>query len=457
MKVTVVGAGYVGLVTGACLAEKGHRVVCVDLDPDRVERINRAETPIHEPGLEELLRNNVPERLRASTDLSKAVRESEVTLIAVGTPYAGSAIDLAQVRSAAEQVGRALRDTVGYHVVALKSTVVPGTVEEVLLPTLEEVSGKRAGRDFGVGMNPEFLRQGTAVDDFMRPDRIVLGGMDDRTRAALDRLYAGFEGVEKLRANNRTAATIKYAANALLATMISFSNEIADLCSAVGDVDVVQVMEGVHLDRRLSPRLPDGRRVRPGFLDYLEAGCGFGGSCFPKDVKALIAHGRGLDTPMRILEAVIRVNEERPRRLVSLLDRHFTSLAGRRVAVLGLAFKPGTDDLRGTPAIPVIEELRSRGAVVQVHDPVANLPPDLEGEDGAVRECGSLEDAVTDVEAVLLVTSWPDFGRLEEAVEGRRPVPVIIDGRRILDPEAFPSYEGIGLRRTRDAPAAVEA
>lgn len=454
MKVTVVGGGYVGLVTAACLAEKGHEVVCVELDPERVERINRGQAPIHEAGLEALLGRNVPARLTASTDLAEAMAGSEVTLIAVGTPSEGGAIDLTQVRSAARQVGRALRDREGYHVVALKSTAVPGTVDEVLLPTLEEASGRRAGPDFGVGTNPEFLRQGTAVEDFMNPDRIVLGGMDERTLAVLERLYAGFDGVEKVRTTNRTAATIKYAANALLATMISFSNEVADFCSAVGGVDVADVLKGVHLDRRLSPRLDDGRRVRPGFLDYLEAGCGFGGSCFPKDVEALISHGREMGSTMRILEAVIAINEERPARLVSLLDPHFASLASREVAVLGLAFKPGTDDLRGTPALPAIEELRSRGARVRAYDPVARLPAPLARDEGVVQH-ETLEEALRDVDAVLLVTSWPEFERLDELLDGRDPEPVVVDGRRVLDPSAFGRYEGIGRRESRATVAAA--
>ncbi len=248
---------------------------------------------------------------------------------------------------------------------------MPGTTEEVVLPLLEEASGKRAGQDFGVGMNPEFLREGEAVTDFMNPDRIVLGGIDEKSRDELGRLYSVFSGVDLVRTTPRTAETIKYASNSLLATMISFANEIANLSAAVGGVDVTEVMSAVHLDRRLSPILDDGRRIVPAFTTYLEAGCGFGGSCFPKDVKALIAHGRGAGVPMALLDAVIAVNEAQPQRVIALLEQGLGELKDRRITVLGLAFKPETDDMRESPAIPVVRALAAAGASLIAFDPVA--------------------------------------------------------------------------------------
>lgn len=447
MKVSVIGTGYVGLVSGVCLAEKGHDVVCVDVDAGKVDRINRGEAPIHERGLDDLLRRNVGVRLRATTDLRTAVLESDVSLIAVGTPFDGERIDLRYVREAAAQIGAALREKDAYHVVVVKSTVVPGTTDGVVLPILEASSGKSAGAEFGVGMNPEFLREGEAVDDFLHPDRLVLGGVDERTRDVLQAMYAPFADVPVVRTGNRTAEMIKYAANSLFATLISFSNEIANLCAALGGADVVDVMRGVHLDRRLTPVLEDGTRVVPGFTTYLEAGCGFGGSCFPKDVKALVAHGRAAGLPMDVLDAVVRANDRQPERVMALLDRNFASLDGVRVAVLGLAFKPHTDDVRESPSLPVVRALRSRGATVTAYDPVAMGEAERHlGESGAgVTWCHDMDAAVRDVDAIAVMTRWAEFEALPDMLAGVHPQPVVVDGRRMLDRTRIARYEGIGL------------
>ena len=305
MKISVVGTGYVGLVSGVCLADRGHQVICVDKDEGKVAKISSGVAPIHEKGLDDLLARNLEKTLQATTDLRSAVHSTDLSLIAVGTPFDGTKIDTGYVEQAATQIGEALRDKDTYHVVVVKSTVVPGTTDELVLTALEKASGKKAGVDFGVGMNPEFLREGEAIDDFMNPDRIVLGGLDERTHRTLTKVYEPFQGVDVILTNNKTAEMIKYAANSLLATLISFSNEIGNLCSSIGGIDALEVMHGVHLDKRFSPLLPGGERIRPGFISYLEAGCGFGGSCFPKDVKALIAHGGKLATSMRLLESVI--------------------------------------------------------------------------------------------------------------------------------------------------------
>jgi UDPglucose 6-dehydrogenase/GDP-mannose 6-dehydrogenase len=312
---------------------------------------------------------------------------------------------------------------------------------------LESGSGKKAGPDFGVGMNPEFLREGEAVQDFLQPDRIVLGGIDARTHGALEELYRPFAGVDQLRTNPRTAEMIKYTANSLLATMISFSNEIGNLCASIGDVDVVEVMRGVHLDKRLSPILKDGSRMKPAFTTYLEAGCGFGGSCFPKDVKALIAHGRKAGNPMRLLDAVIAVNAEQPYKIISLLERHFPSLEGVRVTVLGLAFKPGTDDVRESPALPIVRELFARNARVRAFDPVAGEAARKALGNGALELAPDLPSAVADAQAVLLLTRWGEFRDLPRILSGLKDLPLLIDGRRMVDRHAWARYEGIGFSK----------
>jgi len=445
MKISVIGAGYVGLVTGLCLAEKGHQVVCVDLNQEKVEKINQATSPIYEKGIEELLRRNIDHNFKATTDLHESSLQSDVSFIAVGTPFDGNQIDLRYIKEASQQIGVVLREKTSYHLVVVKSTVVPGTTDEIVLPILERTSGKIAGADFGVGMNPEFLREGEAIGDFMFPDRIVLGGIDEKSIEIMDQLYNVFPGVDKVKTNNKTAEMIKYTANSLLATMISFSNEIGNLCAAIGDIDVVDVMNGVHLDKRLSPIMPDGQRIVPPFTTYIEAGCGFGGSCFPKDVKALIAHGNSLGAPTQVLDAVMRVNEHQPRQIVQLLKRHFPLLTEIRIAVLGLAFKPGTDDMRESPSIPVINDLLLERAKIKAYDPVAKQNAQKLFSNEALVFCDNLLQTIENVEAIIILTCWDEFTRIPDLLAHLNEPPLVIDGRRMLDKRQIKRYEGIGL------------
>ena len=446
MKISIIGTGYVGLVSGVCLAEKGHDVTCVDLDARKVEMINRGEPPIYERNLESMLKANIGKRLRATTDLPASVHATELSLIAVGTPFKGDEIDLTYIRKAATDLGNALRTKADYHVVVVKSTVVPGTTETVVLPTLEEASGKKAGGDFGVGMNPEFLREGEAVDDFMTPDRIVLGGIDERTTDTLARLYAVFDGVAVIRTNPRTAELIKYTANSLLATLISFSNEIGNLAAALGGIDVVDVMRGVHLDKRLTPILADGRRIVPTITTFLETGCSFDDSCFPKDVKTLIAHGEKTKSPMRLLSKVVEVNEAQPARVIELIKRHHPELKGLAVSVLGVAFKPGTDDIRESPALPVLETLLGEGALVTVFDPIATKPLQAAYPSQPIVFAPDLHAAVNEADVIVLMTRWGEFKDVPALVSGRTRQPLVVDGRRMLDKQSVARYEGIGLR-----------
>jgi len=444
-RVAVVGTGYVGLVTGVCLATRGHRVTCVDIDPAKVDRINAGEAPIHEAGLPERLRSVIGKTLTATTDLAAAVRTSEVTLIAVGTPFADGAIDLQYIERSARQVGEALRDHDGYHVVVVRSTVVPGTTDGLVRRALEEASGRRAGRDFGLGMNPEFLTEGQAIEDFESQDRIVLGGIDARSREAMDALYDGFDGVPRIETNPATAELIKYASNALLATAISFSNEFANLATALGGIDIAEVMRGVHLSRYLTDPGPQGDGWTAPLASFLMAGCGYGGSCLPKDVKAIAAAGAAAGAPMRLLETVEAINRAQPARLVELVRSAFPDLAGRRVTVLGLAFKPDTDDVRETPARPVVERLLDGGAEVTVYDPVAGGTAESLFGRRRVKVAPSLEEALHDAEVIVLVTRWDEFRRVPALLAGRDPAPLVVDGRRMLERDSVSRYAGIGL------------
>jgi UDPglucose 6-dehydrogenase len=454
MDISIVGTGYVGLVSGVCLAEKGHNVTCVDIDQEKIDQINAGKSPIYEDGLDALLQKHVGTRLKGSTDLAKAVAESQLTIIAVGTPFDGQAIDTGYIETASKEIGLALRDKEKFHTVVVKSTVVPGTTDEIVLPILEQASGKRVGQGFGVGMNPEFLREGAAIGDFMQPDRIVYGGSDELALAALDELYSVFDGVDTIRTTNKTAEMIKYTANSLLATLISFSNEIANLCSGLGDIDVVDVMKGVHLDRRLSPIMEDGQRITPAITTYIEAGCGFGGSCFPKDVKALISHGLTAGQSMDLLQTVVDINEAQPLKMLELLKKHFESLKGKKISVLGLAFKPGTDDMRESPSIPIVRALHDAGAEISAFDPIALDEARKTFPEIPIEYAPSVEAAVKGADAIMIITSWSEITSLPKIIGSMDPSPVVIDGRRMIDKNSVPRYEGIGL--TESTPAGRE-
>ena len=444
-RVSVIGAGYVGLVTGLCLADLGIDVVCVDRDTKRIEDIGNGVLPIHEPGLAAILDRTLGGKFEATTNLAQAVADTDVTFIAVGTPLADNGIDLTFVREAAAEIGAALVQKSDYHVVAIKSTVVPGTTDRILIPELEAASGKRAGASFGVAVNPEFLTEGTAVDEFMHPDRIVIGGLDERSAATLVALHQAFESVDIQLTNPRTAEMIKYVSNALLATMISFSNEIANLGAAIGGIDTVEVMRGVHTSRYFTSRGSSDKPVTAAIASFLEAGCGFGGSCLPKDAAALAALSAKIGSPTPILEAVIAVNRRQPEQLVELVVSELGDLAGRRVAVLGLSFKPGTGDVRESPAFPVIEGLQRHGALVVVHDPVV-APDDLPDRiRSSVEFQSELETAVESVEAVVLVTRWDQYADLPRVLGDRSPQPLLADGRRMVEKDSVTRYVGIGL------------
>ncbi len=442
-RLAIVGAGYVGLVTGACLAETGIDVVCVDLSAARVDEINRGSAPFHEPGLDALLARTAGHGLSATTDLADAVRGADVVMLAVGTPSRDGAIDLTQVREAARLVGELLGTAAAYPVVVVKSTVVPGTTRDVVTPILEAAAAGIAGRDFGVGVNPEFLTEGTAIDDFAHPDRIVVGAEDARSADVIAGLYAAFPDVPLLRVNTATAEMIKYASNTLLATLISFTNELANLGAAVGDVDTVEVMRGVHTSRYLTTQA-DGPPPTAAISSFLGAGTGYGGSCLPKDTQALIARGEELGQAMRVLRAVEAVNQDQAAELVRLVAEAVGELRGARITVLGLAFKPDTDDVRESPAFRVIPALLAAGASVTAHDPVAIEPARRVLGDAPVRYEADLATALADAQAAVIVTRWRDYEAVPGLIAGREPAVAVIDGRRMLAPDSVESYRGIG-------------
>ncbi len=406
MKISIIGTGYVGAVTGACLAELGHDIVFVGRDTKKLDLIQSGKSPIYEPGLDALLEKNIP-RITTTVDLPDAVRKTALTFICVGTPSnPDGSIDLDQVRTVSHTIGKSLASADGHHTIIMKSTVLPGTSETLVVPILESESGKRAFVDFGVASNPEFLKEGTAVADFFHSDRVVIGTNDARSRAVLDELYTPL-GAPIYATTIRTSEMIKYTSNAFLATKISFANEIGNLCKAMG-IDSYEVFRGVGLDARISPH-------------FFRAGIGFGGSCFPKDVRALIAHARTLGVEPQILDAVMDTNEDQPTKMIDLLKRHM-DIAGKMIGILGLAFKPDSDDVRESRAIPLIRALNTERARVIAYDPVAidnfkRLFPDVSFTDNAQDVLGA--------DAVLIVTEWKEFNDLD--YHGK----LVIDGRRM--------------------------
>lgn len=455
MQVSIIGSGYVGLVTGACLADRGHRVVCVDIDRAKVDAINAGQCPIHEVGLPQIIAKHAGKNLTATTDLSRAIHGSQITLVAAPTPFDGTVIDLSFIKQIAKQIGEALKTKNEYHVVVVKSTVVPGTTDDVVGTLIEQASGKRRGEQFGLGMNPEFLSEGVAVEDFMKPDRIVAGGIDQRSREAIAALYESFKDTPIIRTNNRTAEMIKYASNSLQATMISFANEFANICEAVGGVDAIEVMRGVHAMKELTVPKWHGlpahdeaaqQRIKAPITNFLSPGCGFGGSCFPKDVKAITAHGKAQGAPTPLLDAVLGVNANRPMQLVDRIEQTIGPLKNKKIAILGLAFKPGTDDMRESPAIPIVRELQSRGAKVIAFDPVATTEARKSFKENPPEFVDSIERAITASDAIVLVTRWPEFAKLPEIMKSMNITAPLIDGRRMIEAKSVPKYVGVGLK-----------
>ncbi|MBD3574348.1 UDP-glucose/GDP-mannose dehydrogenase family protein [Brevundimonas diminuta] len=446
MKLAVVGTGYVGLVSGVCLAAKGHDVTCVDINPAIVDRLNRAEPTIYEEGLPELLKEvRDSGRFRATTQITEALDGSDLVLIAVGTPSENGVIDLKYIRQVAGEIGAYIK-TAGRHIsVVVKSTVVPGTTDTVVREEIEAASGFKHPA-FGLGMNPEFLREGEAIEDFAEPDRIVLGNEDPETLARLEELYAPWS-VDKVRVNTRTAEMIKYANNALLATQISAVNEIANLAAALGGIDVLDVVGGVHLDKRWNPILEAGARAKPQILTYLVPGCGFGGSCFPKDVQALRSQGEQNGLPMRMMNAVLDVNDAQPSQVLDIVERDLPDLSGKRVLVLGLAFKPGTDDVRESASLKIVDQLVAKGADVVAHDPIAvdHFKKAVGPAGEQVRYVEDWEAEVASAQVVIVATKWPDYAVLtSQDLSGK----LLFDARRMFPPAQVggAQYLSIGRR-----------
>ena len=440
MRIAMVGTGYVGLVSGACLADFGHYVICVDKDASKIEALRRGEIPIYEPGLQDLVgANTVQRRLSFTTELLETVRASDAVFIAVGTPSrrGDGHADLSYVYEAAREIAAGLD---GYTLVITKSTVPVGTGDEVE----RIIRASRPDADMAVVSNPEFLREGSAIHDFKHPDRIVIGTEDERAQKVMAEIYRPLSLNQPpiLYTARRTAELIKYAANAFLATKITFINEIADLCERVG-ADVQEVSRGIGLDNRIGSK-------------FLHAGPGFGGSCFPKDVRALIKTAQDHDVPLRILEAVAAVNDVRKRAMARKVAAHFAgNLRGKTVAVLGLSFKPNTDDMREAPSLALITALQDMGAQVRAYDPAAMDQAKMVLDD--VGYCTDAYECADGADALVIATEWEQFraldlGRLKDSMA----CPVVVDLRNIYRSEEMAQH-GFAYTRIGSPPSTPAA
>lgn len=435
-----IGLGYVGLCTAVCFAQRGFKTIGVDIDAEKIRMINEGATPIFEPSLENLLEQVLARgTLHLTTDSKEAIMESDISFITVGTPsQPDGKIDLQYIRSAARDIGEALKEKSTYHLVVVKSTVTPGTTRNTVNPLLEKYSKKRCGFDFGLCANPEFLREGNAVQDTLNPDRIIIGEHDQRSGEVLEALYRKFHqghAVQILRTNLSTAELIKYANNAFLATKISYINTIANIFEKIPGADITTIAKSIGLDHRISPH-------------FLRAGLGYGGSCFPKDLQALIAYSNEIGYKPHLLESVEQVNELQPLKAVEMVKKLIGSLQNKRIAILGLAFKPNTDDMRNAVSIKIIKRLLQEGAEVSAYDPAA-----VRNAKKIFREkityASSMCKCLQDTDCCVIVTEWDEFKTLnpEDLITLMR-TPALVDGRRITPPDIFRDrvkYAAVGL------------
>ncbi len=442
--IAILGTGYVGLVAAAVFADRGFSVITSTQDPEKVARINTGQAPFFELDLDPLVERTVKAgTLRAVQGRDEAVRDSDILFIAVGTPslMSGEA-DLRLIKQTAEAIGAVLRDKSGYTLVVTRSTVVPGTTRNLVLPLLEEHSGKKAGKDFGVCMSPEFLRQGAAVKDTQSPDSVVIGEFDKRSGDVLEsfsmEVYAG-QDVPILRMNLESAEMVKYGRNTFLAMNISYINELARIAETIPGVDIYEVVKGVGADWRINPA-------------FLNAGCGYGGSCFPKDVKAMVSFARTRTVEPQLLEAVEEVNEQQAAHMVAMARQELDgSLKGKRIALLGLSFKPGTDDMRDAPSIKIANHLYAHEAHIVAYDPkaVSNARDRFIKDTIKIEYADSVEACLQGADCCMIITEWDEFKNLSPDVFNRcMNRSVVIDGRRVCN-EAFRKavarYRGIGL------------
>ena len=439
LKINILGTGYVGLISGVCLSKKGHDVTCFDNDKTIVSLLNKAIPTIYEKDLEEELKKVVKnKKFRAIVqDPSISIIDCDIILVAVGTPTKKNKIDLSYIKNVSAQIGLELRNSNKFVSVIIKSTVVPSTTDKIVKKIIEKKSGKKLGQ-FGLGMNPEFLREGNAMEDFMNPDRIIIGHDDNKTKLLMEKMYDPWE-CDKIFVNCRTAEMIKYVNNSLLATQISTVNEYSNISNKIGKIDFNSVMNAVHLDSRWSPILSNGERIRPKIIDYLIPGAGFGGSCFPKDIKALSSLAESIGAKSKILDSVIEVNNNQPKQVIDRLKKEILTFKKKKILLLGLSFKPGTDDVRDSISLKLIELLLRESALVYATDPISIEKVKKKHNDQAINFIEDWQNHLGKSDIIILATAWPEYieitsPRNKSLLEKK----IIFDCRNLLLKEDFP-------------------
>ena len=449
MKISIIGTGYVGLVTGVCLSMRGHHVTCYDNDKNVVESLNKCKPTFYENGLKNNLSTVMTNNGFQTKIISNSTNfDSEIIMVTVGTPFLNGKIDLTFIKEVAKTIGIYLRSVTQFVSVVIKSTVVPGTTDTVIRKIIEKYSGKKIG-EFGLGMNPEFLREGNAFEDALEPDRIVLGYEDHETLKLLRKLYESWE-TEKIEVNTRTAEMIKYANNSLLATQISAVNEIANITQEIGDIDIMDVMRGVFSDKRWSPIHQDGSRIYPDILKYLIPGCGFGGSCFPKDLMAFKVLAEELGINPKMLNSILEINERQPYQVVKLLKKILPRLEDAKILILGLAFKPDTDDIRNSVSIEVIRYLLNENAILYAHDPqaIANMQSFLKPQKN-LNYVTAWQEILKQIDVIIVLTEWIEYKKIaKNPLIQLMDKKIIFDARRLFNAKEFPRSKYLTIGRS---------
>jgi UDPglucose 6-dehydrogenase/GDP-mannose 6-dehydrogenase len=441
MKLTIIGSGYVGLTTALCLAEKGNEVICADSNKTIIKTLKAGKIPFFEPEADILLKQHLNTRFYPTSDVKKAIQSTNITMLAVGTPFKNGQQDLSDIKSAVRDIAYAIKDKNSFHTIIVKSTVLPGTCDTVIAPLIASITGQKTNQDFAVCMHPEFLCEGSAISDARFPDRIIIGGENKKAISLCQSLYRHFDDPPFFFTNNPTAELIKYTNNAFLATLISFSNDIANLCQTIENVDVIDVLKGLHLDRRFYQK----NKSAPGILQYIKSGCGYGGSCLPKDTKALINFAQEKGAPLPLMEATNTINTVQPTKVISLIRSSFPSLKKLKIGVLGVAFKPNTDDIRHSPALPIIDILLNEKATVYAHDPRAIPSIEQSYTNTNLILDKTLSYIINHVDVLILITPWDNYRTLPTQLALIKKQPLFIDPRRVFDKHEISHYLGIGL------------
>ena len=444
MILSVVGLGYVGLTTAVCFAQKGIQVMGVEKDRAKLEKIRLGEPSFHEEGLAQLLKENLGQRFHVDDNVHNAVKNSQITLVCVGTPTVNGKIDLSGVLGALKEIVAEVCASKKFHVVVIKSTVVPGSTDTVFREFIEKEFDLTVGVDIGLCVNPEFLREGSAVQDFMQPDRIVIGSSDKKSEDALVELYEVFEPTPLLSVSNATAELIKYTSNSFFATLISFSNEISNISEHLPGTEINTVLEGLFLDRRITRFKEDGTFERPDLISYIRPGIGFGGSCFPKDIRALASCAESVGVNPKLLRSVLEVNEYQPQNVLSLGEEAYGKFTNKSVGVLGLSFKSNSDDIRESKSIDLIKLLLCKGANVYAYDPMAMPNTKKILQDYDINYLQNITDVVSKCETVFVCVDWQEFYQLDELVALIKPNLNVVDAKLFLNRNKFENYIAVG-------------